>query len=114
MRPTGFGSYSSSGHTFVSSSGSKSSLGVLAVGHDLHAKLPLRVLACLDGGAEVLGVGAEVVGLDGRGVGGGPAAHALLGDPVVLDEHRLVLLVDPLVGVYAFRGFGDRRRSSFA
>ena len=48
-------------------------LGVLAVGHDLHAKLPLRVVAALDGGAEVLGVGAEVVGLDGGGVGGGPA-----------------------------------------
>ena len=43
----------------------------------------------------------SVCGLDGGGVGGGQRLHALLGQPVVLDQLGLAGGVDPLVGVHA-------------
>ncbi len=59
------------------------------VGHDLHLQLPFGIVAAGDRLVQVLGGVVEVLGLDGRGLLLGQVLHPLLGDPVVLDQHRL-------------------------
>ena len=63
-------------------------LRVVVVRHDLDAELPLGIIAALDGVVEVLGGVVEVLGLDRRRPRRGEVAHALLRDPVVLDQVR--------------------------
>ena len=72
---------------------------MLAVLHDLHLELPLRVVAALDGVVQILGGVVEVGRLDLVSLGLGQVLLALLGDPVVLDQDGLALGVHPLVGV---------------
>ena len=74
---------------------------MVVVVHQLDVQLPLRVVAVVDGVVEILGVTAEHLALLHRGVGLGPGLDALLGQPVVLDQLGLTLLVDPLVSVHA-------------
>jgi hypothetical protein len=74
---------------------------VLAVLHELHLQLPLGEVALGDRVVEIRGRVVEVLGLDGLGLLLGEVALTRLGDEVVLHQHRLPLLVDPLVRVDA-------------
>jgi len=74
---------------------------VVVVVHHLDEQLPFRVVASFDGAVEVLRVRAQFGGLDLGGLRGGQRLDSELRNPVVLDQLRLILRVDPLVGVDA-------------
>src|SRR5260221_205398 len=71
------------------------------LGHDLHAQLPARELAALDGFEQVALAAFTVGGDDGGRLGIGEVLDALLADPVELDPVAFVAGVDEAVGVRA-------------
>src|SRR3954468_10873277 len=71
------------------------------IGHNLDAEFPLRKFAALDGLVQILGGVIVVLALNLLGFRLGQITHAQLGNPVILDQYALAVLVVPLVGIYA-------------
>ena len=71
----------------------------LLVGQDLHADLPLGVVAPVNGIVEIMQEEVRVLGGDLGSSLVGHVLHALLAQEVVLDPELLAFRVDPLEGV---------------
>ena len=71
----------------------------LLVGQDLHADLPLGVVAPVDGIVKIMQEEVRVLGGDLGGGLVGHVLHALLAQEVVLDPELFTLRIDPLEGV---------------